>query len=224
MHELFGDLHSVAAKNRRNQQSTVMFGSSSSSSAIEQLAKALGLFAAYFAVYESFVGYMQPYGAETLEREMGPFYNWFVQENHLAAYAPSDWLSSTAAQAQLVSILEFAAALPVILASRGTAIHLGGLCLLSWYYMSAVRGHVALQTSYVPVAMTMFGFSHVALLTHLLGIMVPSTAASTARGEESHSGEIKDQETSTGNEKLLEKPAVVLEKSPNNRKKNKRRK
>lgn len=202
-----------------------MFGSSSSSSSpIEQLAKALGLFAAYFAVYESFVGYMQPYGTETLEREMGPFYNWFVQENHLAAYAPSDWLSSTSAQAQLVSILECAAALPVILASRGTAIHLGGLCLLSWYYMSAVRGHVTLQTNYVPVAMTMFGFSHVALLTHLLGIIVPSTAATaTDRGEERHSGEIIDQETSTGHEKLSEKPAVAMEKSMNNKKKKKRR-
>lgn len=193
-----------------------------STSTIESLAKSLGVFAAYYAIFESFVGYTQPYGTETLEQELGPYYNWFIaQQSYLMAHLPdqitaSDWMSTTSGQAQVVAILEFAVALPVVVAPRGSSIHLAGLCLLSWYYMSAVRGHLALRTTYVPAAMTMFGFSHVALLTHLLGAIIPSTPSGETPGVEI----IESNNTSTDEKiKTTEKAQTTAKKRTNKNKK-----
>ena len=133
---------------------------------IEGLAKTLGSFAAYFALYESYLLCFQPNGTEKLEAELGPYIEWFFQYNHLDQWIPAQDVSTISEKAQFIAVLQMIAALPVVLFTNNK---LFGLCLLSWFYMTAVRGHVQLQTPYVPVVLTMFGFTHVALVTHLLG-------------------------------------------------------
>ena len=132
---------------------------------IESLSKTLGMFAAYFALYESYLYCFQPNGPEKLEEELGPYFEWFFRYNNLYALIPAKDVATVSEKAQFVAVLELVAALPVVVMRN----KLYGLCLLSWFYMVSVRGHVLLQTPYVPVVLTMFGFSHVALVAHVLG-------------------------------------------------------
>lgn len=127
---------------------------------IEGLSKTLGMLAAYFALYESFVTCFQLHGAEKLDSELGTYFEWFFRYNNLYELVPAKDVPTTAEKAQVVAVLELIAALPVVMMRN----KLWGLCLLSWFYMVAVRGHLQLRTPYVPVVLTMFGFSHVALV------------------------------------------------------------
>lgn len=156
------------------------------SATIEGFAKSVGLFAAYFAIYESYVGFFQPNGVEQLENELGTYYEWFFRYNRLdAVLLPllqdgmglSVTTTTTSDQAKVVAVLQLLAALPVVIVPSRHRLY--GLCLLSWFYMVAVRGHLSLQTPYVPVVGTMFGFTHVALLTHVLGGFFASTTTTT---------------------------------------------
>mmetsp|Transcript_24135 Transcript_24135/g.66882 ORF Transcript_24135/g.66882 Transcript_24135/m.66882 type:complete len:185 (+) Transcript_24135:163-717(+) len=141
---------------------------------IEGLAKSLGLFAAYFAVYEAYLGYFQPRGPEALETELGPFYEWFFAQNdylnHIF-FSGMEGSPSISEKAQLLAVLQVIAALTTVFVQQ----KLLGLCMLSWYYMSAARGHATLQTPYMPVVLTMFGFTHVSLVAHLLGGVLSSS-------------------------------------------------
>ena len=148
---------------------------------IEGLAKALGMFAAYFALYESYLFCFQPNGSAKLEEELGDYFEWFFRHNNLYALIPANEVSTTSEKAQFVAVLQLAAALPVVVMRN----KLYGLCLLSWFYMVAVRGHLMLKTPYVPVVLTMFGFSHVALVTHLLsGFFSGSSETETTQDED----------------------------------------
>jgi hypothetical protein len=144
---------------------------------IEGLSATLGQFAAYFALYESYIMcFKQP---PTLEEELGTYYLWFIKYSSLDKLAASTGIAdmtTTSEQAQFVAIWQMLAALAVILLRN----KLYGLCLFSWFYMTAVRGHVMLQTKYVPVVMTMFGFTHVALVALVLGSWLGDSESSSA--------------------------------------------
>ena len=58
----------------------------------------------------------------------------------------------------------------------------------------AVRGHTQLQTPYVPVAFTMFGFSHVALLAKMLEEYLPSSEDEAKGAVEAGEGETQEEE------------------------------
>ena len=69
-----------------------------------------------------------------------------------------------------------------------------GLVFLSLFYQVAVRGHTQLQTPYVPVAFTMFGFSHVALLAKMLEEYLPSSEEEATGAVEAGEGETQEEE------------------------------
>jgi membrane protein implicated in regulation of membrane protease activity len=140
---------------------------------IESFAKYIGKFAAFFAVYEAYAGFFHPKGVETLEAELGVYYDLVYQQNDLFGKIPPGIpVETTSDKAKVLAVFQLIAALATILMEQKII----GLCLLSGFYMVATRAHLMLQTPYVPVAMTMFGFSHVSLLTHMLGALLPSSA------------------------------------------------
>jgi hypothetical protein len=141
---------------------------------IESFAKYIGKFAAFFAVYEAYAGFFHPQGVETLEAELGPYYDLVYQQNDLFGKIPFGIpVETTGDKAKVMAVFQFVAALTTILLEQKIV----GLCLLSGFYMIAIRAHLELQTPYIPVVMTMFGFSHVSLLTYMLGALLPSSAA-----------------------------------------------
>ena len=147
---------------------------------IEGLSKTLGMFAAYFALYESYLFCFQPNGPDKLQEELGDYFEWFFEYNNLYALIPAHEVSTTSEKAQFVAVLQLVAALPVVVLNN----KLYGLCLLSWFYMVAVRGHLMLKTPYVPVVLTMFGFTHVSLVAHLLSGVFSSSSEETTPADE----------------------------------------
>jgi len=165
---------------------------------IEGLAKTLGMLAAYFALYESFVTCFQLHGAERLDQELGLYYEWFFRYNKLYDLVPAKDVPTTIEKAQVVAVIELVAALPVVVMRN----KLWGLCLLSWFYMVAVRGHLQLKTPYIPVVLTMFGFCHVALVANVFTTFASGDSGSQEeiaigeeRPENSHEDKVKGTQT-----------------------------
>ena len=179
---------------------------------IEGLSKTLGMLAAYFALYESFVTCFQLHGAEKLDAELGVYYEWFFKYNKLYDLLPAKDVATTIEKAQVVAVLELVAALPVVLMRN----KLWGLCLLSWFYMVSVRGHLQLKTPYVPVILTMFGFTHVALVATVF-----TTFASGAASEETATEEEKPEGVEEDKPKEGQKAAEGSSKKKSKKKKTK---
>eukprot|EP00977_Amphora_coffeiformis_P029797 scaffold42806_cov237-Amphora_coffeaeformis.AAC.1 len=153
------------------------------------------MLAAYFALYESFVTCFQLHGAERLDQELGVYYQWFFSYNKLYELVPAKDVPTTVEKAQVVAVLELVAALPVVVMRN----KLWGLCLLSYFYMVAVRGHLQLNTPYVPVVLTMFGFSHVALVaTVFTGFTSGAGSEETATTEEEQTPETTEEDKPKG--------------------------
>ena len=181
---------------------------------IEGMAKSLGLFAAYFAVYEAYLGYFQPAGQEALEDELGDFYTWFFEQNNLGkVFAEAE---TTSDKAQCIAVVQLVGALATVFMSQ----KLLGLCILSWYYMSAARGHVFLKTKYVPVVLTMFGFTHVSLLTNLLSGLISSPEETPSSLEET----LAADGAKSGSAEANPPPASTTSKATNKKKGNKKKK
>lgn len=178
---------------------------------IEGLSKTLGMFAAYFALYESYLFCFQPNGPDKLQEELGDYFEWFFEYNNLYALIPAHEVSTVSEKAQFVAILQLVAALPVVVLSS----KLYGLCLLSWFYMVAVRGHLMLKTPYVPVVLTMFGFTHVSLVAHLLsGVLTSSSEETSPTGE---------GEATTGTEEEKQSPTDTQQQGGSKKKSSKKK-